>query len=67
MAKSAKSTSAKKRVKVQNLPTAEKELTKQEAKKVKGGMNVSLNASASVRGTNLCANEHVSEEFFKRL
>ena len=38
MAKNTKST--KKRVKVESLPTAEKELINKEAKKVKGGMRV---------------------------
>ena len=37
MAKSSKSKSAKKRVKVQNLPAAKKKLTEKDMKKVKGG------------------------------
>lgn len=42
MAKSSKTKSAKKRVKVKDLPTEAIELTKNEAKKVKGGILIAL-------------------------
>ena len=42
MAKSSKTKGAKTRVKVKNLPTEAMELTKKEAKKVKGGVLIAL-------------------------
>ena len=42
MAKSSKTKSARKQVKVKDLPTGTIELTKKEAKKVKGGVLIAL-------------------------
>jgi hypothetical protein len=42
MAKSSKTKTTRKRVKVKNLPTKPMELTKKEAKKVKGGVLIAL-------------------------